>query len=117
MVVECVNPGKIFVIFISGGDDLESLELVENEVEMVEVIDMFCKVLYCGKLYPGCFRWVIFFGSVVVLGVGLIFWLFNVLCSYVVGLVLDFNCVVIGYDVIGYLECMMGVVCYLDFGD
>ncbi|MCH2250123.1 MAG: hypothetical protein MK042_10025 [Cognatishimia sp.] len=115
--VERANPGKTPAIFIPGGDDSESLELAENEVEMVEAIDTLRKALHRGKPHPGRLRWAILFGSVVALGAGLTLWLPNALRSHVVGLVPDLNRVVIGHDVIGHLERTTGSVCHSDLGD
>ena len=115
--VERANPGKTPAIFIPGGDDSESLELAENEVEMVEAIDTLRKALHRGKPRPGRLRWAILLGSVAALAAGLTLWLPNALRSHVVGLVPDLNRVVIGNDVIGHLERTTGSVCRSSLGD
>lgn len=115
--VERANPGKTPAIFIPGGDDSESLELAENETEMIEAIDTLRKALHRREPHPGRLRWAILLSSVAVLGAGLTFWLPNALRSHVVGLVPDLNRVVIGHDVIGHLERTTGSVCHSDLGD
>ena len=115
--VERANPGKVPAVFVPGGNDSESIELAENETEMVEAIDELRKVLHRGEPRPGRLRLAIFLTTAAVLVAGGVFWLPNALRSHVVGLVPDLNRVVIGHDVIGHLERTTGPVCHSDLGD
>lgn len=115
--LERANPGKTPAIYNPGGDDSESLELAENETEMVEAIDTLRKALHRGKPRPGRLRWSILLGSVAALAAGLALWLPGALRSHVVGLVPELNRVVIGHDVIGHLERTTGSACRSVLGD
>lgn len=109
--VERANPGKSPALFIPDGNDGETLELADNETEMIEAIETLRKALHRGQPRPGRLRWTILVSSLLALSAGLIFWLPTALRHHVVGLVPALNRVVIGQDVVAQLQRTTGPVC------
>lgn len=115
--VERQNPGSTPAIFFPGGDPEETLELQENETEMVEAIETLRKALNGPKSRPGRLRWAILGVSLSALVAGLVFWLPGALRNHVTGLVPNLNRVIIGHDVLTHLERTTGATCHNDAAD
>lgn len=115
--VERINPGKTPAIFGPDGAEGETLELAENETEMVEAIETLRKAFHKGQPRPGRLRWTILGASIAALAAGLVFWLPGALRSHVTGLVPKLNRVVIGHDVINHLERTTGATCSEDIAN
>lgn len=52
-----VNPGKLPAIFHPDGDPDETLELAEDEDQMIEAIEKLCRAIERSRPHPGRLRW------------------------------------------------------------
>ena len=57
--VERANPGKLPAVFYPDGDSGETLELAEDEAQMIEAIEKLRAAIDRGKPHPGRLRWLV----------------------------------------------------------
>ncbi len=69
------NPGKLPAIYHPAGDSSETLELADNESEMVAAIEKLQKAIHRKESHPGRLRSAAFLTTVAVIAAGAIFWL------------------------------------------
>ena len=109
--VERANPGKVPAVFHPDGDPNETLELAENETEMVEAIETLRRAIHAGRPRPGRLRGLGLLLSVASVAAAAVFWLPGALQNHVTGVVPDINRVVIGQDALAELQRLSGPPC------
>ena len=73
--VERGNAGQRPAIYHPDGDPGETLELPDNETEMIEAIETLRRAINRGRPHPGRLRWVGMLATLAVAGALAVFWL------------------------------------------
>ena len=73
--VERANPGKLPAVFYPDGDSGETLELAEDEAQMIEAIEKLRAAIDRGKPHPGRLRWLVSLAVVAAVAALVLFWL------------------------------------------
>lgn len=115
--IKRANPGKLPAVYHPAGDPSETLELAENENEMVAAIAKIQRALNRKEARPGRLRGVVLGGSLAALAAGAMFWLPGALRGHVTAVVPQINRVVIGQDILTELTPFAGQVCHEEIAD
>ena len=111
------NPGKYPAIFHPEGDDSETLEIPEDETEMIEALEQLRNLIARRRPKPGRLRgWTLasIIGATVALGV---FWLPNAMRSYALRVVPDIKRQDIGLALLSELSVITGKTCRSSLAD
>ncbi|MEW9920866.1 hypothetical protein AB2B41_14725 [Marimonas sp. MJW-29] len=109
--VERANPGKTPAIFHPDGDPSETVELPENEGEMIEAIETLRRAIEKSRPRPGRVRWMGVLASVMLVGWLAVFWLPGALQDHTLGVVPEVKRVEIGRALLKRIERVSGPVC------
>lgn len=112
-----MNPGKFPAIYHPDGDDSESLELQENEVEMIEALEHLRSMIARRRPKPGRLRGVTLASiilGVVALGV---FWLPSAMRNYALSVVPEVKQREIGHDLLKEISAITGKECRSSLAD
>ncbi|MEP1613625.1 MAG: hypothetical protein ABJL72_17115 [Roseobacter sp.] len=109
--VQRSNPGKRPAIFHPDGDPGETLELAEDEAEMIDAIEKLRRAVERTRPRPGRVRWVGMTASLAVVAALAIFWLPGALVSHTVAVVPAVKRAEIGTALLQRIERMTGPAC------
>lgn len=109
--VERANPGKRPAIFHPDGDPGETLELAEDEAEMIDAIEKLRHAVERRRPRPGRLRWLGMSLSAAMVAALAIFWLPQALVSHTVSVVPGVKRVEIGDALLSRIERMTGPAC------
>ncbi|MBU2983063.1 hypothetical protein KO498_14690 [Lentibacter algarum] len=73
--VERANPGKLPAVFFPDGNNGETLELAEDEAQMIAAIEKLRSAIDRGKPHPGRLRWLVSLAVVAAVVALIAFWL------------------------------------------
>ncbi|QGX97871.1 hypothetical protein EI983_06110 [Roseovarius faecimaris] len=109
--VERANPGQRPAIFFPDGDPGETLELGEDEAEMIKAIEKLRSAIARGRPHPGRLRLVMVLAALAVLiGLG-VFWLPNAARDHAVRVVPQVKKAEIGAALLTHLQTVTGPPC------
>ncbi|MDC0736721.1 hypothetical protein N6L24_00380 [Cognatishimia sp. SS12] len=109
--IERANPGKFPAVFHPFGDADETLELAEDQHEMIDAIEKLRRAIHRHEPRPGRLRSVVLGGSLLAMVAGAVFWLPDALRGHVTKVMPDLNRTVIGQDILGHLSAVTGTPC------
>ncbi|WP_299851637.1 hypothetical protein [uncultured Roseovarius sp.] len=115
--VERLNPGKRPAIYHPDGDPGETLELPENEREMVTAIEKLRAAVDRQRPHPGRLRLVLFLASMAAVVALLTFWLPGAMRAHAVSVVPDVKRVEIGQSLLAIMQRITGPACHEADGD
>lgn len=115
--IKRANPGKLPAIYHPAGDSSETLELAENESEMVSAIAKIQRAIDRKEARPGRLRGVAFAASLAAVVAGAVFWFPSALRSHVTSVVPQINRVVIGQDILTEMAPVTGRACHEEIAD
>lgn len=110
--IKRANQGKLPAVYHPAGDSTETLELAENETEMVAAIEKIQKAIDRKEAHPGRLRGFAFAASLAAVVAGAIFWFPNALRNHVTSVVPQINRVVIGQDILAQMAPVTGQACH-----
>ncbi|SHH59252.1 hypothetical protein [Cognatishimia maritima] len=111
------NPGKLPATYHPAGDPSETLELAENEAEMVAAISKLQRAIHRKEAHPGRLRGAVVAATIAVIALGGFFWLPGALRHHVANVMPEINRVVIGQDVLRTMARATGNACHEDIAD
>lgn len=109
--IERANPGQRPAIYHPDGDPSETVELPENEGEMIEAIETLRKSIEKARPRPGRLRWVGVVLSVVVVAALALFWLPGAMQDHTLRVVPDVKRASIGAALLKRIERVSGPGC------
>ncbi|WP_425045633.1 hypothetical protein [Primorskyibacter sp. S87] len=109
--VERLNPGERPAIYHPDGDDGETLELSENESEMIEAIERLRSAIDRARPHPGRLRLVSILGMVLVVVAALALWLPSAMQRHAVSVVPEIKRQDIGAAILDRIERVTGAAC------
>jgi hypothetical protein len=109
--VERANPGTRPAIFHPDGDPGETVELPENEPEMIEAIETLRKAIEKSRPRPGRLRWAGLLTSLVVVAWLVFFWLPGAMQDHTLTVVPKVKRDAIGAALLKRIERVSGIVC------
>lgn len=109
--IERANPGRRPALYHPDGDPGETLELAENEREMVAAIEKLRAAVSRGRPHPGRLRLMMFLLSMAAVAVLLAFWLPDALRSHAVSVVPEVKRAEIGQSLLGMIQRVSGPAC------
>lgn len=109
--VERANPGKRPAIYHPDGDPGETLELAENEDEMVKAIEKLRGAIERQRPHPGRLRLVMLLASVVAVVALVLFWLPDAARNHAVSVVPQVKRAEIGRALWGHIQTVTGPAC------
>ena len=115
--IKRANPGKLPAVYHPAGDSSETLELAENETEMVAAIEKIQRAIDRKESHPGRLRGLALVTSLVAVAAGAVFWLPAALRSHVTSVVPQINRVVIGQDLLTHMAPVTGQACHEEIAD
>lgn len=115
--IKRANPGKLPAVYHPAGDSSETLELAENETEMVAAIEKIQRAIDRKDSHPGRLRGLALLTSLVAVAAGAVFWLPAALRSHVTSVVPQINRVVIGQDLLTHMAPVTGQACHEEIAD
>lgn len=110
--VDRVNPGQVPAIFAPDGDPGETLELAEDEAEMIRAIERLQQALERARPRPGRLRLFSGLTALVAVIAVLIFWLPDALITHTVSVVPQIKRQEIGADLLRRIERVTGPACH-----
>lgn len=109
--VERANPGELPALYHPDGDPDETLELADNEAEMIGAIEKLRQAVGRGRSKPGRLRLVIL-SSIMLLVLGLsVFWLPGAMLRHTVRVVPEAKRLELGDRLLGHAQRLTGQVC------
>ena len=105
------NPGERPAIFHPDGDAGETIELSENEAEMIEAIETLRRAIEKARPRPGRLRWLGIAASVLVVLAIALFWLPGAMRDHTLRVVPPTKRSEIGAALLGRIERVTGPVC------
>lgn len=109
--VQRANPGKRPAIYHPDGDPGETLELSENEKEMVAAIEKLRAAVERRRPHPGRLRMALFLTSLAAVAALLMFWLPGAMRAHAVSVVPDVKRAEIGQSLLGIMQRITGPAC------
>lgn len=109
--VERLNPGQNPAIFHPDGDPSETLELAENETDMLNAIERVQKAIEGARPHPGRLRSVGVLGGLGLVAALLVFWLPGAMIRHTVSVVPEIKRKAIGQALLGRIERVSGQAC------
>ena len=111
------NPGKLPAVFHPAGDPSETLELAENETEMVAAIEKLQRAIHRKENRSGRLRGLVVLGTIAAIAAGSYFWLPLALRAHATSVVSDINRIVIGQSVLRQMSSLTGQPCHEEIAD
>ncbi len=105
------NPGQTPAIYHPDGDPGETLELPENETEMVAAIEKIRAAIERNRPHPGRLRLVTFLSSMAAVALLLVFWLPGAMRSHAISVVPDVKRAEIGQSLLALIQRVTGPPC------
>ncbi|WP_294620631.1 hypothetical protein [uncultured Roseovarius sp.] len=109
--VDRANPGETPAIYHPDGDPGETLELAENEEQMVEAIEKLRAAIERRRPHPGRLRLVMFLASVLAVAGLAVFWLPDAAKNHAVSVVPEVKRTEIGEGLFGHIQRVTGPAC------
>ncbi len=109
--VERANPGERPAIFYPDGDTGETLELAEDEAQMIDAIETLRRAVNRARPRPGRLRWVGALVSVTAVAALAVFWLPGALIEHSVTVVPQVKRVAISDALLARIERLSGPAC------
>jgi hypothetical protein len=109
--VDRANPGASPAIYHPDGDPGETLELADNEDQMVEAIEKLCAAINRQRPHPGRLRLVLFLASLAVVAGLAVFWLPDATRRHAVSVVPDVKRTEIGTALFETIQNVTGPAC------
>jgi hypothetical protein len=112
--VQRANGSDIPAIYHPDGDPGETLELPEDEAQMIEGIDYLLRVIERRRPHPGKLRWFLGVGLAAALAAGAVFWLPGALRDYTVSVLPPVKRAEIGQALLGHMARVTGQPCHTE---
>lgn len=109
--VERANPGEYPAVFHPDGDPGETIELTEDEAQMIEAIETLRRAIERSRPRPGRLRWFGMTLSLLLVAWLAVFWLPGALRDHTLGVVPQVKRDEIGAALLGRIERVSGPVC------
>ena len=109
--IERANPGQRPAIYHPDGDPGETLELSENEAEMVTAIEKLRVAVDRGRPHPGRLRLIMFLASMAAVVALLVFWLPGAMRAHAVSVVPEVKRAEIGQSLLEIMQRITGPAC------
>lgn len=109
--VERANPGRRPAIYHPDGDPGETLELSENEKEMVTAIEKLRTAVERRRPHPGRLRLLTFLVSMAAVVAVMVFWLPGAMRAHAVSVVPDVKRAEIGHSLLDIMQRITGPAC------
>ena len=109
--VERANPGQLPAVFYPDGDSSETLELSENEQQMIDAIEKLRAAIDRGKPHPGRLRWLVSLAVVAAVVALVVFWLPGAARDHAARVVPDVARKEIGTSVLTRITRVSGLPC------
>ena len=109
--VDRTNPGQTPALYHPDGDPGETLELPDNETEMIEAIEKLRRAINRSRPKPGRLRWVGMVASVAVVAALAVFWMPGALRDHAIKVVPEVKRVSLGTALLKRLERVSGPAC------
>ncbi len=109
--VERANPGTTPAVYHPDGDPGETLELDDEETEMIEAIETLRRAIEKTRPKPGRLRWIGMALSIAAVAWAAVFWLPGALLDHTLGVVPQVKRAQIGADLLKRIERVSGATC------
>ncbi len=109
--IERANPGQRPALYHPDGDPGETLEVAENEIEMIEAIEKLRGAIERGRPHPGRVRLVMLGLSLAVVVALVVFWLPDAARNHAVSVVPQVKRAEIGKALLGHIQSVTGPAC------
>ncbi len=109
--VERANPGQFPARYYPDGDPAETLELDEDEAEMIAAIEQLRRAIDLSRPHPGRLRGVAVMVSVAMVAALLLFWLPGAMQDHTLRVVPNVKRVSIGFSLLKAIERVSGPAC------
>jgi len=115
--LERINPGERPAIYSPDGDPGETLEISENETQMIDAIEKLRRAIERSRPHPGRLRLIGFAAAIAAVLSLIVFWLPGALMRHAVGVVPEIKRQEIGRALLGRIERVAGQACHSSDSD
>lgn len=109
--IDRANPGQTPAIYHPDGDPGETLELAEDEEQMIAAIEQLRRAIHRSRPRPGRLRWASMASSVAIVLALVVFWLPAAMRDHTVRVVPDVKRVELGLNLLSHMERISGPAC------